>query len=146
VLIYEDLDLPDEASALRQKISRVLAHSFSQTNTSFKFVRDSRWGGVVLNTSRLSVLLDRGTGYYSNSPQYFGYMMYAASVVVKRDTRWLGQAAWVQDHKLFGDTLSSLIMNVQHNNASLFNGALDFYTGRSWTKGVVEGEREESFS
>lgn len=144
VLIYEALNLLTKASMLRQRIAKVLSDTFESSNSSFVFVKDVRWGGVVLNTSRLSVLLERGTGYYNNIPQFFSYIMYAASVVIKKDNLWSTQVEWVGTNKYLGDTLSNLILNFNHNK--LFNGAIDFYTGRSWTKGVIEGEREESHS
>ena len=116
ILIYEELNLLSEASLYRQELSIALSQLAEQKDTPYKIVNNAKWGGFVFNGSRLSVLFDRGTGYHNNHPQYFGYVIYAASVVAKKDSLWTSQQEWIESYTQFFDILTNIVFDFNHES------------------------------
>jgi endo-1,3(4)-beta-glucanase len=140
-LIADELGDTDAAAALRARLEPLLA-AWLDGNNGNPLVYDTTWGGVV--TTGVPGEADFGQRHYNDHHFHYGYLLYAAAVLVKADP------SFAVDHRA---GLLALVRDIANPSAADTKFPrfrhMDFFRGHSWAAGLTEafdGQDQESTS
>ncbi|CAM9532890.1 unnamed protein product, partial [Ascophyllum nodosum] len=145
VLIADELGDVDSRDAALATLSAYLTPWMKNENQDI-LVYDKTWGGVVTRDGLNDENADFGNAWYNDHTYHYGYLLYAAAVLVKF------RPAFYEAYK---EQLDFLVGDVAGQStgdkAELFPNTRqkDFYDGHSWTSGLFpqgNGKSQESVS
>ena len=131
-LIADSLGETDKANTIRSNIKSVLVPWLENKNSDpLKY--DQTWGGLCSNAGLNDGGADFGNGLYNDHHFHYGYHVYAAAVVGKKDSNFLNQyrsqiLTYVRDYA--NPSSQDPYFVVTRNK--------DWYNGHSWASGVTE--------
>lgn len=143
ILIAEELDDGATGAEITDNLRADLAPWIAGDNVD-PLVYDTVWGGVVPEDAAFNPSQQFGSGYYNDHHFHYGYHVYAAAVIAKRDPAWIAAN---------GDWYRTLIRDFVNpsESDSFFPRfrAFDWWVGHSWAAGLfefVDGRNQESVS
>lgn len=142
-LVAESLGNASVAAELRARVASRLDPWLNGRNAD-ALVYDPTWGGLVTSRGLADQGADFGQGYYNDHHFHYGYFLYAAAVVARRDP------AWATAHRTALVALVRDIANASHADPRFtpFRNT-DWYEGHSWASGLFvfgDGRNQESTS
>jgi endo-1,3(4)-beta-glucanase len=142
-LIAESLGNTSVAAELRARVASRLAPWLGGRNTN-ALVYDTTWGGLVTSRGIADQGADFGQGYYNDHHFHYGYFLYAAAVIARRDP------AWAASHRA---ALIALVRDIANPSSADVRFTpfrnMDWYEGHSWASGLFafgDGRNQESTS
>ncbi len=143
LLIAEALGDEPTAGELTEALKAELAPWIAGTNAD-PLVYDTVWGGVVPAAAAFDSGAQFGSGYYNDHHFHYGYHLYAAAAVARRDPTWAAA------NGEFYRTLARDFMNpsLADPHFPQFR-SFDWFVGHSWAAGLfqfADGRNQESTS
>ena len=143
ILISEELDDGATGGEITDNLRNDLAPWIAGQNAD-PLVYDTVWGGVVPQLAAFDPSAQFGSGYYNDHHFHYGYHIYAAAVVAKRDPAWIAaNGEWYR-------TLIRDFMNPSDSDPYFPRfRSFDWWVGHSWASGLwefVDGRNQESVS
>lgn len=143
LLIAEELGDQATATELTNALKDELAPWVAGTNPD-PLVYDATWGGIVTEAAPFDTLAQFGSGVYNDHHFHFGYHVYAAAAVARRDPAWTAAN---------GDFYRTLIRDFANPSEAdpyftRFRN-FDWFVGHSWAAGILQrdfGRDQESTS
>lgn len=142
-LIADELGEEATAAALRQRLAAKLEEWLSGGGQD-PLQYEPTYGGLVSANGLADRAADFGGGWYNDHHFHYGYFLYAAAAVGRKDPAWL--------HK-WAPAISHLIRDIANPSRSdpLYppHRFKDWYVGHSWASGLfpsASGRNQESVS
>ena len=142
-LIADELGETSTAATLRARLGPLSAAWLTGSNSN-PLRYDTTWGGVVSATGLANPSADFGQGYYNDHHFHYGYHLYAAAALARKD------AAFAATHRA---ALLALVRDIANPSAAdprfpRFRH-MDFFRSHSWATGITNisnGRDQESTS
>jgi len=142
-LIADELGEDATASALRERLAAKLEEWLTGGGKD-PLVYDPTYGGIVSSMGLADRAADFGGGWYNDHHFHYGYFLYAAAAVGRKNPAWL--------HK-WAPAISHLIRDIANPSSDdpLYptHRFKDWYVGHSWASGLfpsASGRNQESVS
>ena len=142
-LIADELEEDDTAAAIRERLATKLEEWLSGKGAD-QLQYDPTYGGLVSSNGLADRAADFGGGWYNDHHFHYGYFLYAAAAVGRKDSKWLTKWA---------PAISHMIRDIANPSAEdpLYpqHRFKDWYVGHSWASGIfpsASGRNQESVS
>jgi len=142
-LIADELGETARAKALRKRLATKLEEWFTGGGTD-PLQYEPTYGGICSSMGLADRAADFGGGWYNDHHFHYGYFLYAAAAVGRKDSAWLRQWA---------PSISHLIRDIANPSATdpLYpqHRFKDWFVGHSWASGIfpsASGRNQESVS
>jgi len=144
VLISEELNQYATTATLRNRLAPLVAAWLDGTNLN-PLLYDTTWGGVVATASLPTELAQFGSGHYNDHHFHYGYLLYAAAVVIKGNPAWLTASRRAALLAVVRDLANPSALDPRFPRFRY----LDFFRGHSWAAGLgtadhPDGQDQES--
>jgi endo-1,3(4)-beta-glucanase len=130
-LIADELGEDALASELRAKISGWL-EPWLAGGAGSRLLYDSSWGGLVSRPGIADAGADFGLGYYNDHHFQYGYFIYSAAVLARKD------AAWLERHRAAVEVILRDYANPAADAYFPASRCKDWFAGHSWAAGIFE--------
>jgi endo-1,3(4)-beta-glucanase len=141
VVIAEELGEEATAQTLTERLEPLVVAWLDGTNGN-PLVYDQTWGGIVTTHGAADPAADFGQGYYNDHHFHYGYHLYAAAVLARRDPGF---------HAAHGHEVLALARDILNPSATDSSFPrfrhFDFFVSHSWAAGLFEfgdGRNQES--
>ena len=135
-LIADALGEREIAAAIRGRMSARVAPWLEGTMPRLRY--DRTWGGVVAEGAERDPNVFFGQGYYNDHHFHYGYHVYAAAALARRDPEWLAANR---------DNVDVLVRDIANPSAAdpffPVHRSLDWYLGHSNAAGLVIFRRNQ---
>lgn len=142
-LIADELGEDQVAQGLRKRLATKLEEWLSGKGKD-PLTYDPTYGGIVSTMGLADRAADFGGGWYNDHHFHYGYFLYAAAAVGRKDKAWLNKWA---------PAISHLIRDIANPTSEdpLYpvHRFKDWYVGHSWASGIfpsASGRNQESIS
>ena len=142
-LIADEVGEDGLAQQARDRVKPVLQGWLGGTNGN-TLLYDQTWGGVVSQCGLYDQGCDFGNGMYNDHHFHYGYHIYTAAVIAKKDAAWGSE---------WNDRVLHMISDVAEPSRTSpfypFTRTKDWYDGHAWASGIfmfADGKNQESTS
>lgn len=142
-LIADELGEADTATALRKRLAAQLEEWLTGGGAD-PLVYEPTYGGLCSANGLADKAADFGGGWYNDHHFHYGYFLYAAAAVGRKDPKWL--AKWAP-------SIGHLVRDIANPSCTdeLYpqHRFKDWYVGHSWASGIfpsASGRNQESVS
>jgi len=142
-LIADEVGEDGLAQQARDRVKPILQGWLGGTNGN-TLLYDQTWGGVVSQCGLYDQGCDFGNGMYNDHHFHYGYHIYTAAVIAKKDAAWGSE---------WNDRVLHMISDVAEPSRTSpfypFTRTKDWYDGHAWASGIfmfADGKNQESTS